>query len=211
MLNHRPQADPLDRLRVIGWALLPISIGAMDLWADGVHVVPLLGIAIIGIVVVLCLFLAGIVKRIHARIRVAVQVLPMSTPFPVQVLLQYLPRAIRVMYIPVLLLSITGDTSGLLCLLCGVQLLMIGTCIGLLGWAFVHAWKYEGAVGQQQERQSSVQAPLIRASSQGTLTHVLYAQLPSVVQETQTVDHNTQLTTQYEDYEQPKAQYPPSQ
>lgn len=206
MLNHRPQADPLDRLRVIGWPLFVLSIGAIDLWADGVHVVPLLGSAVIGLVVVLYLLLAGIVKRIHARIRVAVQVLPTSPPFHVQVLLRFLPRAIRVVCIPVLLLSLTGDTSGLLGLLCGIQLFMIGTCVGLLGWA--HAWKYGGAVERQQERQSSVQAPFIRADSEKNLSRVLYGQSSSMLQVMQTDDHNAQPFTQYADYEQPQAQYP---
>ena len=124
--------SPRDRM-----ADLRIEHWRNHLWADGVHVVPLLGSAVIGLVVVLCLFLAGIAKRIHARLRVAVQVLPMSTPFPVQVLLRYLPRAIRFVCIPVLLLSITGrKLPGLLGLLCGVQLLFIGnlrrtSCMGV--------------------------------------------------------------------------------
>lgn len=141
-----------------------------------------------------------------ARMRAVAHVFPVCTPPRTQALLLLLPRAIKVMSFPVLLLAVVGDTSGLLGLLCFVLLLLIAACIGLFGASFMHAWKYEVAQ-RQQERQPRGRMNLIRATSEENVFLVLYAaQLTS--QSGLQADDHPQSTAQYADYEQPQTQYP---
>ena len=198
-------ADPLTLLCVIGSPLLLICIIAI-FQSEGIDVVFFfLGIAIVGIVVSLGLLVVTIAKYLTARVRTASRLLQRHTPPRTQVILRLLPKVLRIMAVPLFLLSVAGDTSGLLGLLCCLQIGCFLTWIGLFIWSFVRAGRLEALARQQARQQERWPAGqlLLRAVPEERVRDTLYAQ-PTESR----VGEDQSPTSPYADYEQPQSQYP---
>lgn len=197
-------ADPLMLLCVIGSPLLVICILAI-LVSEGIDITFLVlliaFIAITIIVTALTILAITVSNYLIAQARATAQLLRRHTPPPMQVILRLLPRLIKILALPMFLLSLAGDTSGLLGLLCCLQICCILSWIGLFTRSCVRAWRLE-AQARQQERRPAGQM-LLRAIPVERVPYALYAQpTASHLEEYQSP------TSSYADYEQPQTQYP---